>query len=133
MPSIAKTLLILTPLLFAAWGCESVALIGRPAIEREGEYRGRDYGREAAREEVVGTVDRVDWRDREIHLRTPQARTAVVRYDSNTLVVGRGRDVRVEDLRAGDLVLVQLRRDSLGDPYADVIRLRDREDIGSRR
>ena len=127
---------LLLPLLVAAWGCEQVALVNRPDIEREGEYRGgRDYGRDTARDEIVGTVERVDRRDREIHVRTSEARTTVVRYDSGTVVVSRGRDLPVDDLRAGDLILVQARRDPRGDPHADVIRLRDRDrdDFGGRR
>jgi hypothetical protein len=124
---------LLLPVLVAAWGCEQVALVKRPDIEREGEYRGRDYGRDTARDEIVGTVERVDRRDNEIHLRTPEARTTVVRYDSSTVVMNRGRDFPVDELRSGDLVLVQLRSDSRGERYADMIRLRDRDDAGFRR
>lgn len=122
-------------LVLVGMGCENTALLGRPDVDRGGGGydRGRDYrGPDSARDEIVGTVERVDRGDREIHLRTSEARTAVVRYDSGTIVQHRGRDFRVEELRPGDLVLVQVRRDSRGDRYADVIRLRDRDDIGRR-
>ncbi|MGH7845347.1 MAG: hypothetical protein ACREQW_09270 [Candidatus Binatia bacterium] len=132
-PMIRMGSFLLLPVLLAAWGCEQVALVKRPDIEREGEYRGRDSGRDTARDEIVGTVERVDKRDREIHLRTPEARTTVVRYDSSTVVVNRGRDFSVDELRSGDVILVQARRDSRDGPYADVIRLRDRDDVGLRR
>ena len=132
-PTIRMASFLLLPVLVAAWGCEQVALVKRPDVEREGEYRGRDYGRDPARDEIVGTVERVDRRDREIHLRTPEARMTVVRYDSSTVVTNRGRDFPVDELRVGDLILVQVRRDARGDPHADVIRLRDRDDVGLRR
>jgi hypothetical protein len=125
-------------LVLVGMGCENTALLGRRDIDRGGGYdRGREYdrgrdSRDSARDEMVGTVERVDRGDREIHLRTSEARTAVIRYDSGTIVQHRGRDFRVEDLRSGDLVLVQVRRDSRGDRYADLIRLRDRDDVGIR-
>jgi hypothetical protein len=118
----------------SAWGCEQVALVKRPDVERPGEYRGSDAERGVSRaDEVAGTVERINRMDREIHLRTPDARTTVIRYDSSTVIANRGRNFPVDELRPGDLVLVQVRSDSRGERYADVIRLRDRDDVGFRR
>lgn len=126
---------LVLPLTIAALGCESVALVGREDIDRRDVSR-RDRvfrDRDLARDEIIGTVERVDRRDREIHLRTTEARSATVRYDSRTVVISRDRELAVEELRSGDLVLVQVRRDRSGDRYADVIRLNDRQELGSRR
>jgi len=38
----------------------------------------------------------------------------------------RDRSLRVEDLRDGDLVLVEVARDARGDQYAELIRMNDR-------
>jgi hypothetical protein len=114
-------------------GCEQVALVGRPDVDARGTER-RDLGRpgELDRDEIVGTVDRVDRSDREVVIRTTEGRTTRVRYDSGTIVRTRGRDMGVEDLRPGDLVALNVRRDSRGEQYADIIRMRDREDFGRR-
>jgi hypothetical protein len=108
-------------------GCESVALMPRPDVDRRdttnrGPYeRDRDLTRE-----VVGTVQRVDERAREIHLQTTEGRGVILKYDSRTAVSHRDRSLRVEDLRDGDLVLVEVARDARGDQYAELIRMNDR-------
>jgi len=124
------------PLIVAAWGCESVALIGRPdvdrgettSLERRPDYRGdRDIrDRSVARDEVVGTVERIDERRNEIHLRTTDGRMTMVKYEPSTVVYARDRELRVDSLRRGDLILVRLDRNSRGEQYADVIRMNDR-------
>ncbi|HEU4343546.1 MAG TPA: hypothetical protein VFU31_18505 [Candidatus Binatia bacterium] len=123
------------PLFVAVWGCESVALIGRPdiesresSLERRPDYRGdRDIrDRNVARDEVVGTVERIDERRNEIHIRTTEGRMTMVKYEPSTVVYARDRELRVDSLRRGDLVLVRLDRNSRGEQYADVIRMNDR-------
>jgi hypothetical protein len=119
-----------------ALGCERVALMPRRDVDRRdtpssGPYeRERDLTREErdrdVKREVVGTVRRVDDRAREIHLLTTEGRDAVIKYDSRTAVSHRDRSLRVEDLRDGDLVLVEVARDARGDQYAEVIRMNDR-------
>jgi hypothetical protein len=44
----------------------------------------------------------------------------------------RDRDLRVDDLRNGDLVRVELSR-GRGERYAELIRMNDRSDVGSSR
>jgi hypothetical protein len=123
-----------------AAGCESVALMPRPDVDQrpDGERRDDALGRGPSERDrdlatnrrdstgdVVGTVQRVDERAREIHLRTTEGRTTIVKYSPSTTVTRRDRDLRVEDLRSGDLVLVGVARDSRGDQYAEFIRMND--------
>ena len=132
MRSMSKVCALMLPVI-TAWGCESIALMPRPDIDprdvdRAGIERGSEArDRAASRDEIVGTVQRVDGNRREIHLRTTEGRMAVVKYEPATLVYSRDREVRVDSLRAGDLVLVQLNRNARGEQYADVIRVDDRQ------
>ncbi|MDX1488605.1 MAG: hypothetical protein R3268_10425 [Acidiferrobacterales bacterium] len=125
---------LVLPLTIAALGCESVALIGREDIDRRDVgRRDRDLrDRDLARDEIIGTIERVDRRDRELHLRTTDARTMTIQYSPRTVVISRDRELAVDELRRGDLVLVEVRRDRDGDRYADIIRLNDRrQEFGS--
>jgi hypothetical protein len=132
----------LLPLTLAAAGCDNIALIKRDDPFARDERRGRDLdpnrdvGRDRdsdrARDELVGTVERVDQDRQEIQLRTTDGQVTRVRYDLSTRVSNRDRDMRVDDLRYGDLVRIDLGRDR-GERYAEVIRLNDRSDLGSSR
>jgi hypothetical protein len=51
----------------------------------------------------------------------------VIKYEPATLVYSRDREVPVNSLRPGDLVLVQFNRNARGEQYADVIRVDDRQ------
>jgi hypothetical protein len=104
----------LLPLILVVWGCESVALIGR-----------RDIGaveRAVARDEIVGTVERVDGWDNELHVRSADGLMNIIKYDEHTRVLGRGdRELRPEILRPGDHVRVQM--DEQRAQFANVIDL----------
>jgi hypothetical protein len=125
------------PLVLASWGCENIGLINRDEPDRRRAERARDSrdyrtdrdtrDRNWARDEVVGTIERIDERNNEIHLRTTEGRTMVILYDPSTIVNDRDRDLRVRDLRRGDQVLVRVDRNSRGDQYAGLIRMNDRE------
>jgi len=121
------------PLVLGAWGCENIGLINRDDPDRRRVERDRDYrtsrdsrDRNWGRDEVVGTVERVDDRNNELHIRTTEGRVTTVQYDSGTIVYDRDRELRVRDLRRGDQVLVRVDRNSRGDQYAGVIRMNDR-------
>jgi hypothetical protein len=132
----------LLPLTLAAAGCESISLISRPDPFARDERRDRDLDRDRearqdrdwdrSRDEVAGTVQRVDPDRQEIQLRTTDGDTMRIRYDLSTRVAHRGRELRVEELRYGDLVRVELSRNR-GERYAEVIRMNDRAELGSSR
>lgn len=119
------------PLMLALWGCEHIALVGRPHIDPTGELsrpnRERVVPSDRARQEIIGTVERIDEARNDIHLRTTEGRMMVVKYDSATTVYNRERQFRVADLRRGDLILLRLDRNARGEQYADLIRINDRD------
>lgn len=131
--------LVLFPLIIVAAGCESIALMPRPDIDEPARRveRERDIPRDSRsnvpRDEIVGTVERIDKGRNEIQLRTTDARVVTIKYDPSTLVYNRDREVGIDALRARDLILARVSRGSAGEQYADVIRLNDRGDLGSRR
>jgi hypothetical protein len=98
--------------LAASTGCEGIALVGRPALE-------------LGQDEFVAEVQQVNTSSREIHLRPNNSRTRVVGYNSDARVVYRGREYSVTQLAAGDIVVMQLRQDSRGDSYTDLIRVQE--------
>jgi hypothetical protein len=100
--------------------CESIALRPRPDVNRAIE-------REAIKEEVVGTVEQVDRVKNEIRLRTTEAKVIVFKYDPNTRVYSRDREVGINALRPRDLILIWGSKTSQSERYADLIRLNDRD------
>jgi hypothetical protein len=147
---------LLFPVLIAISGCESIALMPRPDIDRRdgdradldrrdnsqsgigrsrdslGDTQERDRNLARDQNDVVGTVERVDTVNREIYVRTTEARTVVIRYEQGLMVQNRDRDIPVASLQRGDLILVQVSRTPRGERYADLIRMNDRQDIGPR-
>ena len=133
-------LIAVAPLLFlvSSAGCESIALLPRPSIDdradvsrrdldrreldRRPESRG-DVARPRVADEVTGTVQKVDQTRREIQLRTTEGRMAVIKYDPATVVYNREREMPVDDLRYGDLILIKVVRNNRGEQYADLIRI----------
>ena len=85
---------------------------------------------------VDGTVERVDTSPWEIRIRESSGRTRVVTYYSDTRVLYRGREYPVTQLEAGDIVTVELKEDSRGNSYTNLIRVqesvRDRGGITTR-
>ena len=94
-------------------GCmENIALIGRPTLEE-----GRD--------DVVGEVVRLDRSSREIHLRATDNRTRVVGYSADAQVLYRGREYSLTQIESGDVVAMQVKQDSRGNSYTDLIRVQE--------
>ncbi|MBI4522418.1 MAG: hypothetical protein HY695_01255 [Deltaproteobacteria bacterium] len=128
------------PVSLIASGCEGISLVQRRdiderSVDRSRIERERDYGsydRYSSRDELVGTVQRVDEYNRTILIRTTEGRLMAVRYDPGTIVLNRDREMRIDSLRAGDYVIVQVRRDVRGEEFAHTIRLTDSLELGRR-
>jgi hypothetical protein len=94
-------------------GCsDNIALVGRPGLE-------------LGPDEFVAEVERLDTSSREIHLRPNDSRTRVVGYSAAARAVYRGREYPVTQLESGDIVAMQLKQDSRGNPYTDLIRVQE--------
>jgi hypothetical protein len=99
--------------LAAIAGCsDNIALVARPTLE-------------LGQDEFVAEVERLDISSREIHLRPNNSRTRVVGYSTEARVMDRGREYPVTQLEAGDVVVMQLRQDSRGNSYTDLIRVQE--------
>lgn len=105
--------LTLAVALTAVPGCsDNIALVGRPTLE-------------LGQDEFVAEVERLDTSSREIHLRPNNSRTRVVGYRADARVLFRGREYPVTQLEAGDIVAMQLRQDSRGNSYTDLVRVQE--------
>jgi hypothetical protein len=119
--------------LLTSLGCESIALMPRPALDHRADISRRDLDRgpesraelprQRATDEVTGTVQKVDQNRQEIQLRTTEGRMIVIKYDPATAVYSREREIPVDSLRYGDLILVKVVKNTQGEQYADLIRL----------
>ena len=120
----ASSLVLLVALTISA-GCSdnNFALVGRATLP--------DRTSQPLQDEIMATVERLDTGSREISLRPNNGRTRVVGYSTDTRVMYRGREYPVSQLEVGDVVVMQLRQDSRGNSYTDLIRIqesiRDRE------
>jgi hypothetical protein len=110
--------------IFIASSCASIAVRPQPDVDRREIERIPD-SRDTAKNEIVGTVERVDKTKNEIQLRTTEAKVIVIKYDPATRVYSREREVGIEALRPRDLILVRVAKTSQGEQYADLIRLND--------
>ena len=115
----ASSGLTLAVVLALSAGCNgNTALVGRDTLP--------DRASEPVQDELVGTVERIDTWSREIHLRPNKGRLAVVSYNAETRVMHRGREYPVTQLESGDVVAMQLGKDSRGNSYTDLIRVQER-------
>lgn len=84
--------------------------------------------------DLVGEVENVDTRAREIEIRTDSGRTSVVRYDDRTQVIYQQRNYSVANLEPGDYVAARVQQDRNGQNYTDTITVREGvQDRGNRR
>jgi len=114
----AASSLALALALTAGAGCgDNVALIGRPTLPGPASALSQD--------EFLAEVERLDTSSREIHLRPNDSRTRVVGYSTDARVMYRGREYPVTQLEAGDIVAMQLKQDSRGNSYTDLIRVQE--------
>ena len=108
--------LALAVTLTALAGCSgNTALIGRDSLPARIS--------QPVQGEIVGTVERVDTRSNEIHLRPSPGHPGMVTYSAETRVMYLGRVYPVSQLRVGDIVAMQMEKDPRGNPHTHVIRL----------
>jgi hypothetical protein len=115
-------------------GCQSLTPRPRPDLDKGGiEREATKIEREPVKEEIIGTVERVDGTSNEIRLRTTEAKIIVIKYEPTTRVYIREREVGIDALRPRDLVLIRASKTPRGEQYADLIRLNDRDEPASKR
>jgi len=94
-------------------GCmENIALVGRPTLQLD-------------QEEIFAEISRVDARSRTLHLRPEDSRDRVVGYSADARVLYRGGEYSIAQLASGDKVSMQLKQDSRGNSYTDLIRVQE--------
>jgi hypothetical protein len=104
--------------LVALAGCSgNTALVGRNNLPARAA--------QPARSEIVGTVERVDTGSNEIYLRPSQGHPGMVTYSAETRVAYLGGQYPVSQLRFGDVVAIQMEKDSHGNPHTHMIRLQE--------
>jgi hypothetical protein len=85
-----------------------------------------DYGGTTnTNRDVVGEVQYVDSRAREIEVRTDGGRTAVLRYDDRTQVIYRQRNYPVTNLERGDYIAARVQQDRDRRDYTETITVRE--------
>jgi hypothetical protein len=110
----ASSGLTLAVVLALSAGCNgNTALVGRDTLPATASR--------PVQNELLATVDRVDTASREIHLRPNKGRPGMVTYSAETRVMYRGREYPVTKLEPGDIVAMQLGRDSRGNPHTHLI------------
>jgi len=108
----------------------AVALTGCDELARVGDLG--NYG--SLGSDLVGEVENVDTRAREIQIRTDSGRTSVVRYDDRTQVIYQKRNYSVANLEPGDYVAARVQQDRNGQNYTDTITVREGvQDRGNKR
>ena len=100
---------------------------GCPALEQLGGPGGLGgYGGTGTNgNDVIGEVEYVDQRAREIEIQTDRGRTAIVRYDDRTQVIYRQRNYSVSNLERGDYIVARVRQDRDGRDFTDTITVRE--------
>ena len=110
--------LALAVALTALAGCTgNTALVGRESLPARAS--------QPVRSEIVRTVERVDTGSNEIHLRPSPGHPGMVTYSAETRVMYLGRVYPVSQLRFGDIVAMQMDKDSRGNPHTHMIRLQE--------
>ena len=113
---------ILCVAVLAFTGCDELARVGGLG----------DYG--SLGSDLIGEVEHVDTRAREIEIRTDSGGTAVVRYDDQTQVIYQQRNYSVANLEPGDYIAARVEQGRDGRNYTSTITVREGvQDRGNRR
>lgn len=116
--------------LFGILAVAVLALTGCDELARVGDLG--NYG--SLGSDLVGEVENIDTRAREIEIRTDSGRTSVVRYDDRTQVIYQQRNYSVANLEPGDYVAARVQQDRDGRSYTDTITVKEAvQDRGNKR
>ena len=112
----ATGVVVLAAALTAVAGCSgNTALVGRDTLPGRAS--------QAARSEMLRTVERIDTGSSEIHLRSSPGQPGMVTYSGETRVMYLSRVYPVSQLRVGDVIALQMEKNSRGQPHTHSIRL----------
>ena len=98
---------------------------GCPALEQIGGPGGLGGYGGTTGSDVIGEVEYVDPRAREIEIRLTAAESTVLRYDDRTQVIYRQRNYSVSNLERGDYIAARVQQDRDGRSYTDTITVRE--------
>jgi hypothetical protein len=101
------------------WGCEEIALLGRPALDARSRRENVEF---------IGTIEDLDPSRRELYLRTQGGQSQIVTYTNRTWVVLDGKEISASELRPDDIIVVRMRGTTEGRVVADSIRVYERGD-----
>ena len=99
------------------WGCEELALLGRPALDAHSRRENVEF---------IGTIEELDHSRRELYLRTQEGHSQIVTYTNHTRVVVEGKEISPTELGRGDTIEVRMHGTADGRVVADSISLRER-------
>jgi hypothetical protein len=109
----AASCVVLGLALTVSVGCsDNIALVGRPTLQLD-------------QDEIFAEIVRIDSSSREIHLRPDDSRNRVVGYSADARVLYRGREYPIAQLERGDKVSMELKKDSRGNSFTDLIRVQE--------
>jgi hypothetical protein len=109
----AASCMVLGLALTMSVGCsDNIALVGRPTLQLD-------------QDEFFAEIDRVDTSSRQIHLRLEDSRHRVVGYSAAARAVYHGREYPIAHLESGDKVSLQVKQDSRGNSYTDLVRVHE--------
>lgn len=99
------------------WGCEELALIGRPALDARSRRENVEF---------IGTIEELDHSRRELYLRTQGGQSQIITYTNRTRVGSEGKKISPSELGRGDMIEVRMHGTTDGRAVADSIRMRER-------
>jgi hypothetical protein len=101
------------------WGCEELALLGRPPLDTRSRRENVEF---------IGTIEEFDHSRREFYLRTQGGQSQIVTYTDRTRVAVEGNEISPSELGRGDMIEVRMHGTADGRAVADSIRVRERGD-----
>jgi hypothetical protein len=101
------------------WGCQELALLGRPALDTHSRRENVEFS---------SIIEELDHSRRELYLRSEGGQSQIVTYTNRTRVVVEGKEISPSELGRGDIIEVRMHGTADGRAVADSIRLRERGD-----